>query len=79
MSWLQKKPRNYAGEFFGPTQQSAESGNWIFDLKTRDLVYLVRNAGHFKPGKDGNNWIRFTLPPITSHRACHRCKTRPPN
>jgi prepilin-type N-terminal cleavage/methylation domain-containing protein len=59
MNWLQKKPRNYAGEFYEPTPLSMESGNWVFDLKTRELVYLVDNAGHFKPGRDGNKWIRF--------------------
>lgn len=59
MNWLQKKPRNYAGEFYGPTPLSVESGNWVFDLKTRDLVYLVSSANYFKPGRDGKNWIRF--------------------
>ena len=59
MNWLQKKPRNYAGEFFDPTPLTVESGNWIFDLKTRDLIYVVRNAHYFKPGKDGKKWIRF--------------------
>lgn len=59
MSWLQKKPNNYAGEFYDPTPLSVESGNWVFDLKTRDLVYLLRNDGHFKPGQDGKSWIRF--------------------
>ncbi len=59
MNWLQKKPRNYAGEFYDPTPLSVESGNWVFDLKTRDLVYVVRNANYFKPGKDGKKWIRF--------------------
>lgn len=59
MNWLQKRPRNYAGEFYEPTPLSVESGNWVFDLKTRDLVYLVRNAVHFKPGRDGKSWIRF--------------------
>jgi general secretion pathway protein G len=59
INWLQKKPHNYAGEFYAPTPQSAEPGNWLFDLKTRNLVYLVRKAEHFKPGREGNNWIRF--------------------
>lgn len=59
MNWLQKKPRNYAGEFYDPTPLTVESGNWMFDLKTRDLVYVVRNANYFKPGKDGKKWIRF--------------------
>lgn len=61
MNWLQKKPRNYAGEFYDPTPLTVESGNWVFDLKTRDLVYVVRNANYFKPGKDGKKWIRFHI------------------
>lgn len=59
MIWLQKKPRNYAGEFYDPTPLSVESGNWMFDLRTRDLIYVVHNANYFKPGKDGKKWIRF--------------------
>lgn len=59
MNWLQKKPRNYSGEFYDPTPRAIESGNWMFDLKTRELIYVVRNDNYFKPGKDGNNWIRF--------------------
>lgn len=59
MNWLQKKPRNYAGEFYDPTLLAIESGNWIFDLKSRELVYILRSASHFKPGKDGKKWIRF--------------------
>lgn len=59
MNWLQKKPRNYAGEFYDPTTLTVESGNWVFDLKARELVYVVRNDNYFKPGKDGKKWIRF--------------------
>ena len=59
MNWLQKKPRNYAGEFYDPTPLSVESGNWVFDLKTRDLIYVMHNADYFKPGRDGKKWIRF--------------------
>lgn len=59
MNWLQKKPRNYSGEFYDPTPLAVESGNWVFDLKSRDLVYVIRNANYFKPGKDGQKWIRF--------------------
>jgi len=59
MNWLQKKPRNYAGEFYAPTPLTVESGNWVFDLRTRDLIYVVRNTNYFKPGKDGRKWIRF--------------------
>lgn len=59
MNWLQKKPDNYSGEFYDPTPLAVAAGNWVFDLKSRELVYVVRNANYFKPGKDGKKWIRF--------------------
>lgn len=59
MKWLQKLPRNYSGEFYDPTPLAVASGNWMFDLKTRDLIYVVRNGNNFKPGRDGKKWIRF--------------------
>lgn len=59
LSWLQKNPPNYAGEFYDPTPLSVESGSWVFDLKSRDLIYVMRNDSYFKPGKDGKKWIRF--------------------
>jgi len=59
MNWLQKKPRNYVGEYYDPTPLTTRSGNWLFDLKSRDLIYVVRSANYFKPGKDGKKWIRF--------------------
>jgi general secretion pathway protein G len=59
MNWLQKKPHNYAGEFYDPAPSSVESGNWVFDLKSRDLIYVIHNGNYFKPGRDGKKWIRF--------------------
>ncbi len=65
MSWLQKRPPNYAGEFYDPTPLSVEAGSWVFDLRTRDLIYVVHNANYFRPGKDGRKWIRFHV--VTSY------------
>lgn len=59
MHWLQRKPRNYAGEFYDATPLSVTPGNWLFDLKSRELVYVLQHTEHFKPGKDGRQWIRF--------------------
>lgn len=59
MNWLQRRPDNYIGEFYDPTPLSVESGSWIFDLKSRDLIYVVHNANYFEPGRDGLKWIRF--------------------
>jgi prepilin-type N-terminal cleavage/methylation domain-containing protein len=59
MNFLQKKPRNYSGEFYDPTPQAVAPGNWMFDLKSRDLIYVVGDGNYFKPGRDGRKWIRF--------------------
>lgn len=59
MDWLQKKPKNYAGEFFAPSPQAVAPGQWVFDLQSRDLIYVLEHGDYFKPGKDGNMWIRF--------------------
>lgn len=59
MNWMQKTPPNYAGEFYDPAPQSVAPGSWVFDLESRDLVYVIDRADHFKPGRDGKKWIRF--------------------
>ncbi len=59
MSWLVKRPANYAGEFFAPTPRTVAPGSWMFDLKSRDLIYLVDRSEYFNPGKDGVKWVRY--------------------
>src|SRR3989338_1295070 len=78
MSWLQKKPRNYAGEFYDPPPLTVESGNWMFDLKTRELIYVVRSANYFKPGRDGKKWIRFHVATYTEPSRLPSLKNVPP-
>ena len=50
-NWLAKIPRNYSGEFYDPTPRSVAPGNWVFDLKTRELIYVLDRADHFVPGR----------------------------
>lgn len=59
VTWLQQKPRNYMGEYFDPAPGTVAPGNWMFDLKSRDLIYVVDHGDYFTPGKDGKKWIRF--------------------
>ncbi len=59
MDWLQRKPRNYAGEFYDPLPSSVERGNWMFDLKSRELIYVPRNADYLRSTRNGRKWIRF--------------------
>ena len=59
MTWLVAPPKNYSGEFFDPVSERIEAGNWFFDLKSRELVYAVRNRAHFKADNAGRYWVRF--------------------
>lgn len=59
MNWLTEKPKNYSGEFFDPAAGRIEAGNWFFDLKSRELVYVVRNRAHFKVDQTGLARVRF--------------------
>lgn len=59
LRWLLQKPANYAGEFYDLTPASITPGNWAFDLKSRELVYVPYRAEYFTPGADGNKWVRY--------------------
>lgn len=59
MDWMQRKPENYAGEFYDPAPNAVPGGKWIFDLKSRDMIYLLDRSDYFRPGGDGKKWIRF--------------------
>ena len=61
MNWLAKQPRNYSGEFYDPTPRSVAPGNWVFDLRSRELIYVLDHTEHFVPGKDGQKWIRYRV------------------
>jgi prepilin-type N-terminal cleavage/methylation domain-containing protein len=61
MQWLAKKPRNYAGEFYDPQPGSVEPGSWVFDLKTRELVYILNRSDYFISGADGQKWVRYRV------------------
>lgn len=61
MNWLAKKPRNYAGEFYEPTPLSVAPGNWMFDLKSHELIYVLNRSDYFIPGKDEKKWIRYRV------------------
>lgn len=61
MTWLQKLPPNYKGEYYDPSPKSIAPGNWMFDLKSRELIYVPNLTNYFVPGKDGQKWIRFRV------------------
>ncbi len=59
ITWLQEPLRNYKGEYYDPSPRTVAPGNWMFDLKSRELIYVVDRGGNFVPGKNGYKWIRF--------------------
>ena len=59
MTWLQQKPKNYAGEFYDPKPNTGTPGSWMFDLRSHELIYVLDHGEYFTPGKDGKKWIRF--------------------
>lgn len=61
MNWLARKPANYEGEFYDPTPQSVPAGSWMFDLKSRELIYVVDRSEYFTPGRDGVKWVRYRV------------------
>lgn len=61
MKWLAKVPPNYAGEYYDMSPRTVAPGNWAFDLKSRQLVYVVDRGDYFKPGKDGHKWVRYHI------------------
>jgi prepilin-type N-terminal cleavage/methylation domain-containing protein len=58
-TFLAHKQKNYAGEYFDPKPADIPPGSWYFDLKRRQLVYLVDRGAHFEPDQDGRKWVRY--------------------
>jgi hypothetical protein len=58
---LAEKPRNYAGEYYDVTGSDIAPGSWYYDLKNKELVYLVDRGAHFLPDKDGRKCVRYRV------------------
>ena len=61
MTWLQKLPPNCKGEYYDPSPRTVAPGSWMFDLKSRELIYVLNQSDNFTPGRDGSKWIRFRV------------------
>ena len=59
MDWLVAKPNNYFGELFDPAPGDVPRGNWYYDLRDHNLVYLVDHAAHYQGSS--RKWIRFRV------------------
>ena len=50
VSWLQRTPENYLGEYYSPENKSLPRGNWYFDRSAHTLVYLPSGHKSFSSG-----------------------------
>jgi len=56
MQWLSEKPANYLGEYRDPP----ERGNWYFDTRQRQLVYVVNNSDYLDAAEvTGTKQLRY--------------------
>lgn len=67
MQWMSVQPANYAGEFYDPSPAAIEPGSWVFDLKTRELIYFPARSSYLEPDPAGLTWIRFHVELQTSN------------
>lgn len=51
----------YAGEYFEVTNGDIAPGSWYFDLKRKELVYLVRRGEHFVSGEGETKQVRYKV------------------
>lgn len=58
---LADKQRNYIGELFKVDEGTIEPGNWYFDLKRRQAVYVVARGPHFVPDEQGRKEVRYKV------------------
>ena len=61
MDWLAEPPANYVGDRFAPPVGEVPKGSWYFDLKDRQLVYLVSRGEHFAPNPQGRKEVRYAV------------------
>ncbi|MHB8453794.1 MAG: prepilin-type N-terminal cleavage/methylation domain-containing protein [Acidiferrobacterales bacterium] len=53
MDRLERTPKNYLGAVSGTDPAHIPGGTWYFDLRSKTLVYRVRNADRFRGGLGG--------------------------
>ncbi|TFW10288.1 prepilin-type N-terminal cleavage/methylation domain-containing protein [Oxalobacteraceae bacterium OM1] len=61
-SLLAERQHNYVGEYFDP--KDIPTGSWYYDLKNRQVVYLVHRDAHFSPNLRGECIVRFQIVPV---------------
>lgn len=65
MNWLAEKPTNYVGEYYSPKPGLIATGNWYFDVPTKNLVYLAHSYDHLHVTGEENK-LRFQAKVVSS-------------
>jgi type II secretory pathway pseudopilin PulG len=61
MILLADAQKNYVGEFYEAALGDIPAGSWYFDLKRRQLVYVVQSGTHFVPDENGIKEVRYKV------------------
>jgi len=58
---LAEKPANYLGEVDVNDISTLAGGNWVYDVRNRQLAYLVGRKTYFTPSQDGGYVVRYGI------------------
>ncbi len=61
MDLLASKPRNYLGVLGGGGVQEVVTGNWYFDVTSREVVYYVESGRYFAPDEQGRMRVAWRV------------------
>ncbi len=61
MEWIEPRPANYLGRLSDITDKHLLPGNWYFDDRASELIYVVRKGEHFQADKAGRKQVRLHL------------------
>ena len=76
MELLAEKPSNYLGNVGSDDLRELEKGSWVYDEKSRTLIYLVRNHVYFESALDDPKRARFKIFPVYSDKIASDIKSK---
>jgi general secretion pathway protein G len=56
---LAERQKNYVGEYYDARE--VPTGSWYYDLKNKQIVYLVHRGTHFTPNAAGEKLVRYKV------------------
>jgi len=61
MDLLARKPQNYLGVLDGARAQRIVTGNWYFDITSKEVVYYVDSGRYFAPDDQGRMRVAWRV------------------